>query len=209
MCLKPPSRGCPGPPPSKLRMFPAAPQAVPAEPIPHPRLQSGAESIPIPLLALLPSKRNRLHLARLSRRPRAAGVQPRSGCGGIWSHCSPHHTAAWGGRDPRSESGSWEVLPSTQCWSQLDLENNRSAACHLSGWDQGNLSPQPIIWKMGSQWPLGGFCEGTGSWLLSGGMCSARSSRQAELKHAGISLQQGGTTLPSSTSRSSYGALTA
>ena len=27
-------------------------------------------------------------------------------------------------------------------------------------------------------------------------MCSARSSRQAELKHAGISLQQGGTTSP-------------
>ena len=38
---------------------------------------------------------------------------------------------------------------------------------------------------------MGGLGAGGGR-----GVCSSGSSRQAELKHAGISLQQGGTTSP-------------
>ena len=99
------------------------PQAVPAEPIPHPACNQMLRAFPIPLLALLPSKRNRLHLARLPRRPRAAGVQPREwvcveACGHIAAPATP---PPGGGRDPRSESEGWGGMPSTQCWSQPGL----------------------------------------------------------------------------------------
>lgn len=131
------------------------PQAVPAEPIPHPACNQMLRAFPIPLLALLPSKRNRLHLARLPRRPRAAGVQPREwvcveACGHIAAPATP---PPGGGRDPRSESEGWGGIPSTQCWSQLDLRTTGTRLLAICLGDQGNLSLNPSSGKWAHNGP--------------------------------------------------------
>lgn len=121
-------------PPCEAQNVPS-PSAVPAQPVPHPACSRMLRAFPIPLLALLPSKRNRLHLARLPRRPRGreAEAQPREwvcveACGHM---AAPHQTIARGGRILDPTERTWEAL-SAQCWSQPDLSATR--AWLLAGW---------------------------------------------------------------------------
>lgn len=81
--LRPQAGSPPLPPPSNV----PSPWAVPAQPVPCPARAQTLGAFPTPFLALLPSKRNRLHLALLPRRPRAAGARPREWvCVGACGH---------------------------------------------------------------------------------------------------------------------------
>lgn len=109
--------------PSPAQSVPS-PSAVPAQPVRCPTCTQTLRAFPIPLLALLPSKRNRLHLELLPRRPRVAGAQPRERvCVGACSHMAARTMLPLrmgGPRVPDLRELVWEVL-STQRWSQPDL----------------------------------------------------------------------------------------
>ena len=125
----------------KLRMFPAAPPAVPTEPIAHPTCSQTLRAFPIPLLARLPSKGNRLHLARLPRRPRAAGAQPREwvcveACGRTAAPATPPF---WEGGILGPKARAWGYTEHTAPEpAGPDAPGARLRAICLD--DQGNLS---------------------------------------------------------------------
>ena len=126
----PKTTGCP---PLHIAQNVPSPSAVPAQPVSHPARTQTLRAFPNPLLALLPSKRNRLHLARLPRRPGAAGAQPREWvCVEACSHTEAPTTP------PLEEGGVLDPtvrtceVPSARRRSQPDL--SETGARLLAGW---------------------------------------------------------------------------